>query len=192
MEQGLPLSDLVEDKLSFNVNEKLVGQVIQTLSAWGVKDAAELVASWNSKKFYAISLFSQASALQKLPEKLEECQIEAFLGLLKLKNYGRCSLVPYWNTIKSIANNLHICITKKHQRMFEVIASSSKEIRDDRLPVSAALLTQLCNATDLNFREYTASLVKALFTCAWAFSMRVSEYSETVSKGTLSKVSHNI
>ena len=46
------------------------------------------------------------------------------------------------------------------------------------MPVSRALLQELCAATDLLFTEYDATLVKAMLITALGVFMRISEYTE--------------
>ena len=125
-------------------------------------------------------------------EKWEDPQIETFLGLLNMKKYARGSLDSYWNTVNKIAITLGKPISQKHKRMYDNIRINAKELKDDRLPVSAALLVQLCDSANLFFNDYTASLAKAIFTCAWSFSMRVSEYSGSKTSGRNVNTSHNI
>ena len=187
-----PFVRLPEDKITFSVNNTLAYQVIETSTNLGIPNALDFVSTWTDKKFYSVSLYSQACALQNLMEKWEDPQIETFLGLLNMKNYARGSLDSYWNTVNKIAITLGKPISQKHKRMYDNIRINAKELKDDRLPVSAALLVQLCDSANLFFNDYTASLAKAIFTCAWSFSMRVSEYSGSKTSGRNINTSHNI
>ena len=51
------------------------------------------------------------------------------------------------------------------------------EIGDTKLPVSLKLLEQLCEAADLLFDHYNATLVKCMFQAAFGCCLRISEYS---------------
>lgn len=127
----------------------------------------EFVAKWSNKRFYTISLFSQACQLKKWVEKWDDPQIDAYLDLLNTKYYAGGSLDAFRSTFTALGKSLGKTVPKKLQSKFERIRGSAKELKDDRLPVPAALLVQLCDATDHFFTGYTA----VLFTCVWTFAM---------------------
>ena len=68
-------------------------------------------------------------------------------------------------------------ITEENQRDFSVVLSHSKDIKDNKVPVSIELLVQLCTAAEQLFSGYTVKLAKALFTAVWAAYLCISEYS---------------
>ena len=65
-------------------------------------------------------------------------------------------------------------------------------MKDNRLPVSQKLLTQLCDAADTYLTEYSRTLAKSMFICTWAFGMRVSEYSRKKPNRACRVPSHNV
>ena len=65
----------------------------------------------------------------------------------------------------------------RHFMHYKAVKADCGEVTDCRIPVSRELLIEMCNAAMEIFTGYTACLARALFICAWAFSMRISEYS---------------
>ena len=73
-----------------------------------------------------------------------------------------------------------------------LVKDDAKEIRDNRLPVSKQLLAELVAGADKVLVGHNKLLAKTLFTTAWAFSMRISEFSLTKVASWKKIKSHNI
>ena len=120
--------------------------------------------------------FKEACTAFKLPLVLGQEQISAFLEHLQDKNYVLATLQKNWATIKILADELKVEITHEMKIHYNYVMDHCKQITEGRLPVTTLLLTQLITAADQVLSGYNALLAKSMFICAFAFSMRVGEY----------------
>ena len=82
-----------------------------------------------------------------------------------------------WSVLQRITKILETPISQENQRDFSVVLSHSKDIKDNKVPVSIELLVQLCSSAEQLFSGYAVKLAKALFIAAWAAYLCISEYS---------------
>ena len=75
---------------------------------------------------------------------------------------------------------------------FQFVKDEGKETKDDKFPVSRLLLLELCDASNVVLTGFNMLLTKTMFLCAWAFSMRISEFSETKMSPVGSQKSYNL
>ena len=159
------------------VNRKTAIQVCTVLHELGINDVIAFVADWAPQKFGAIEHFIAACIEWNLAFALEDDQLSAYLDKLDEAFYAASTLDTLWGTMKTVYRHLQVPIAEKHIVHFKSIKADCREVKDNCLPVSRELLNQLCQAALDVFVGYTASLARALFICAWAFSMRICEYS---------------
>ena len=174
------------------VNPALVGRVSEMLIHMGVADPQEEIRRWSEKMFHTIALFAQACASSGLNSSWGSAQTAAFLDLLHKNYYSVSTLDAYWKAFLKVGKILGKTVLAKEQNDFTLVREESKELQDNKLPVSSELLRQLLVGADAVLQEYNAALAKALFICAWAFSMRLSEYSLTKATGKARSHTHNL
>ena len=153
-------------------------QVCTILSELGVPSVVGYVADWAPSRFHAMLNFIAACIEFDLPFQLGDQQLSAFLDQLDICYYSASTLDSSWGTIKKVAADLQIKIAPKHHAHFKAVKADCKEVKDNRLPISRQLLVELCAAADKIFVGYLACLARVMFVCAWAFAMRIGEYSD--------------
>ena len=177
------------------VNDVIKERVMNVLKKVGIKNLNDFLSNWkNTYRYYAVVNFADACDSYDLPYQLGHVQICAFFEHLDELYYSVKNLSAKWQTIKLIARELFINPTREQEAIFEHLKDNAAEIKDDKLPVSRRLLLELRIAADIVLVGYNALLAKTLFTCAWAFSMRICEYSETkpMKDWDDNKPSHNL
>ena len=174
------------------VNPALVSKVSEMLLSMGMVDPQEELCRWSEKMFHAIALFAQACATSGLQSLWGSAQTAAFLDLLHKNYYSVSTLDAYWKAFLKVGKILGKTVSAKEQNDFVLFREEAKELQDNKLPVSSELLQQLLVGTNAILQDYNASLAKALFICAWAFSMRLSEYSLTKASGRARSRTHNV
>ena len=131
------------------------------------------------KGFSALVNFHLGCQYAELPIKWGDKQIKAYLVYVHVKFYTAAYLQRQWSILKKVASILDSPISDENKRDFNTVLSFSKDIKDNKVPVSVELLIQLCTAADKLFTGYTVKLAKAIFITAWAAYLRISEYSRT-------------
>ena len=159
------------------VNRKTAIQVCTILNEIGILNIIAFVSDWNASRFRAIENFTAACIEFNLPFKLDSPQISAFIDRLDQCYYTPSTLDSQWGILKCVAQELQFDIEHENYIHFKAVKANCREVSDCRIPVSTELLVEMCNAAMDIFTGYTACLARALFICAWAFSMRISEYS---------------
>ena len=135
------------------------------------------MSDWNVGKFRAIENFTAACIEFNLPFEIDSPQISTFIDRLDECFYAPSTLDCQWGTLRQVAKELNFEINHEHLMHYKAVKADCREVTDCRIPVSRELLIEMCNAALEIFTGYTACLARALFICAWAFSMRISEYS---------------
>ena len=176
----------------FSVNNTLAEIVLKALKEMGIKEPKDYVAIWSPYRFQAIANYSEACEDYNLPCVWGEEQVGMFLKRLHEKNYAVATLASQWTTVVKVGKTLGHEPTQKMHLRFLAVKNEGKAMKDNKLPVSKKLLLQLVAATDIVLKGYTSLLAKTMFLNAWAFSMRISEFSETRSKTLGLKAEHNV
>ena len=91
--------------------------------------------------------------------------------------------------IKQLEKDIGYYVPPALQALFKVVKGNFRQIKDNKVLLSVIIHEELCKVADCLFTEYTRKLTKGIFVLAFAFSMRVSEYTDCACKGNLS---HNI
>ena len=159
-----------------DINSELLQIVLTVLTTLGIAKPDIFVTGWPSHRFRAVANFKEACSSFKIPLVLGQEQISAFLEHLQDKNYVLATLQKNWATIKVLAEELKVEITHEMKIHYNYVMDHCKQITEGRLPVTTLLLTQLITAADEVLSGYNALLAKSMFICAFAFSMRVGEY----------------
>ena len=159
------------------VNRKTAVRVCTILNELGVKNVIPFVSDWNAGKFRAIENFTAACIEFNLPFELDSLQISAFIDRLDECFYAPSTLDCQWGTLRQVAKELNFEINHEHFMHYKAVKADCHEVTDCRIPVSRELLIEMCNAAMEIFTGYTTCLARSLLICAWAFSMRISEYS---------------
>ena len=174
------------------MNKKLAEITISALGKLGIISPTSYVGTWSTKRFHAIANFIEACEDYKLPCEWGDDQISAFLDRLDDKYYSVSTLDSQWNAIQQIGLDLGHPMSQDMKLEYLYVKNNCKEIKDDKVPVSRECLNQLCTAADINFTGYNCLLMKTMFLLAWAFSMRICEFSETKAKQIILSRSHNL
>ena len=170
------------EETRYPVNQHIVEIVIETLTAMGIQDPEELIAEWSSHHFHSMANFWEACQEYNQEYKLGNNQITAYLNLLNDKFYSVTMLQSNWSTLKLVAKELGKKITKRQEQNFRTVTKNSRELKDDKLPISCTLLHELLEASEKMLTDYNSILVRALFVCTWAFFMRICEFLHTGKK----------
>ena len=178
------------------VNDVICDRVRAVLTNMCIADLSDFLAAWkHPHRYYAIINFADACDAYELPYVFAHVQICAFFEHLDELYYSVSNLSLKWQTLKQVGKALFINPMREQEAIFVHVKDNAAEIKDDKLPVSRRLRLELRTAADIVLVGYNALLAKALFTCAWAFSMRICEYSETKPKkewGNDDTPSHNL
>ena len=134
------------------------------------------MANWSRAKLCAIENFFSACIEFNHPFPLGDEQISAFLNKLDEAFYSVSTLEAHWGTLKKVCHTLKFPILQKHDVHYKAVKVDCREVKDNKLLVSRELLVQLCDAALEVFVGYTACLTRAIFICAWAFSMHIYDY----------------
>ena len=94
--------------------------------------------------------------------------------------------------VESRGKDLGKIIPPTLEMEFQMVKDDAWEQKDDRFPVSWSMLEELCSAADRVLVSYDRTLSKAIFISAWAFSMRIGEFSKTQIHMRRSQKSHNL
>ena len=94
------------------------------------------------------------------------------------KFYSGSTLESQWSGLRRVGKLIGKQPSKIQDLHFLYIRAHAKEIKDTKFPVTLNLLNLLVEAANKVLRGYNAALAKALFVCAWAFSMRICEYTD--------------
>ena len=90
--------------------------------------------------FHSIALFAQACATAGLDPIWGPGQTAAFLDLLHKNYYSVSTLDVYWKAFLKVGKILGKTISAKEQNDFVLVQEESKELQDNKLPVSSELL----------------------------------------------------
>ena len=176
----------------YKVNSELAELVIEALEEMGVLAPRTLAATWSPYRFQGMANYIEACDRENLPLKYGEEQINAFLNYIHEKHYAVTTLSSHFCTIQLIGKELDMKPSTRNLIKYKFVRDHGKKMKDNKLPVSRQLLLQLCRGADNMLVGYTAVLAKTMFLCAWAFSMRISEFSRTKAKTEVFKHSHNV
>ena len=131
------------EETKYPVNNHIVEIVLETLMGIGIKDPDGFVAEWSSHRFYGIANFWEACQEYNQEYRLGSNQIVAYLNLLNDKFYSVTTLQSNWSTLKIVAKEIGFKINKIHESYFRTVCENSRELKDDKLPVSRTLLHEL-------------------------------------------------
>ena len=158
------------------VNRKTAVQVCTILNEIGVPNIIAIVSDWNASRFRAIENFAAACIEFNLPFKLDSPQISTFIDRLDECYYTPSTLDSQWGILKCVARELQFDIEHEHYVHFKAVKANCREVSYTCLDRTSRGNVQ-CRHGHLHWISITACLARALFICAWAFSMRISEYS---------------
>ena len=174
------------------VNSHLAVRVRDTLRIMGVRNTDREIRRWSTKCFHSITLFIQACHKQNLNSCWGCKQKAAYLDLLHQIYYSTSTLDAYWNLFKKVGHLIGASMTTQGEIDFVLVKEDAKELKDDRLSVSKALLRQLITEAVSVLDVYNCTLAKALFICPWNFSMCISDFSVTKATSLFAPRTHNI
>ena len=175
--EGDPLPESIVNCKHIAVVQKHVAlKVVQTLQDMGVGEPKLEVHDWTPGSFRTVLQFAVACDLTKLPLEWNHKEITTFLDMIDAKHYAVTTIDTFWGNLKRIGRAMNKNVTKGQHMYFEVVHDNGKTAKDNRLPVSHELLTQLCTGVDRVLTGFNRKLAKAIFMSAWGFCMRLSEF----------------
>ena len=133
----------------------------------------------SKKQLSVFNNLSIACGKFKLPLLWCNQSVEAFLIYANTLYYTMAYLDLQWSALCKLGKKLALPINDDLEADFELVCANCKEITDNKVPVSPKLLSQLCTAAPILFKDYNATLARAMFLCAFAGFMRIYEYSRT-------------
>ena len=176
----------------YRVNRQLAKMVIEGLEKLEVPEPSQVMANWSPYRFQGAANLIEACERTGLHLYYGEVQINAFLNYIQEKHYTVTTISSHFATIKLIGKLLGKKPSPKNMIKYRFVRNHRKKLKDNKVPVGRLCLLQLCAAVDLVLMGCTCLLAKTMFLCAYAFSMRISEFSRTTAKNNIFEPSHNI
>ena len=186
-------SAFVKRHLHLVTNSPMALIMVEVMNMLGMTNLGVEIAMWLSHIFNGLANLWEACDRNELKLEWEHDQITVWLDLMHDKFYSGSTLDSQWSGLKRVGKLIGKKTTKIQELHFLYIRVHAKEIKDNKFPITLNLLNLLVEVTNKVLRGYNATLAKALFLCAWAFSMRICEYTDTESKAKkIIPSSHNL
>ena len=141
--------------------------------------------------FTPLPIFGDSCEECELPKNFASRQIKVFLETLDMKNYASSTVEAHWCSLKYVSKLLGKEPTPEQELHYNYVRKNCQELRDSKLPVTRMLLLQLVAAADLVLSNHNTLLAQTIFLCAWAFSLRVCEFTTWHSQAVIPK-DHNL